>query len=163
MRFSGSLVTSTFTRATCDDSQKNTGKVMELNSCCWHFISSICVCVQNNPTAIERCFDIMTYLFLSFSPLAVLQSKEKIDTPCYRFKTKHESYIVLKSQWSSFTNPWTKEVEFIVSLNEVVSWVTICNNSLHNACIFFFFQFSPCYCVWLVHAENLSAGTSFYQ
>ncbi|KAK2883256.1 hypothetical protein Q8A73_022189 [Channa argus] len=51
----------------------------------------------------------------------VLRSKEKIETQCYKFKTKHGSYISLQSQWFSFTNPWTKEVEFIVSLNRFVS------------------------------------------
>ncbi|KAK2858766.1 hypothetical protein Q5P01_003386 [Channa striata] len=51
----------------------------------------------------------------------VLRSKEKIETHGYRFKTKHGSYISLQSQWFSFTNPWTKEVEFIVSLNRVIS------------------------------------------
>uniref|UniRef100_UPI0037E81BCA basic helix-loop-helix ARNT-like protein 2 isoform X3 n=1 Tax=Semicossyphus pulcher TaxID=241346 RepID=UPI0037E81BCA len=50
-----------------------------------------------------------------------LRSKEKIETPCYKFKTKYGSYVSLQSQWFSFTNPWTKEVEFIVSLNRVVS------------------------------------------
>ncbi|XP_041819622.1 aryl hydrocarbon receptor nuclear translocator-like protein 2 [Chelmon rostratus] len=49
-----------------------------------------------------------------------LRSKEKIETPCYRFKTKYGSYVSLQSQWFSFTNPWTKEVEFIVSLNRVI-------------------------------------------
>uniref|UniRef100_A0A665ULW4 Aryl hydrocarbon receptor nuclear translocator like 2 n=1 Tax=Echeneis naucrates TaxID=173247 RepID=A0A665ULW4_ECHNA len=47
----------------------------------------------------------------------VLRSKEKIETQCYKFKTKYGSYVSLQSQWFSFTNPWTKEVEFIVSLN----------------------------------------------
>uniref|UniRef100_A0A3Q3W9E3 Uncharacterized protein n=1 Tax=Mola mola TaxID=94237 RepID=A0A3Q3W9E3_MOLML len=51
----------------------------------------------------------------------VLQSKEKIEIPCYRFKTKYGSFVSLQSQWFSFTNPWTKEVEFIVSLNTVIS------------------------------------------
>lgn len=51
---------------------------------------------------------------------AVLRSKEKIETSCYKFKTKHGSYTWLQSQWFSFINPWTKEVEFIVSLNRVV-------------------------------------------
>lgn len=50
-----------------------------------------------------------------------LRSKEKIETPCYKFKTKYGSYVSLQSQWFSFTNPWTKEVEFIVSLNRVIS------------------------------------------
>lgn len=53
--------------------------------------------------------------------LAVLRSKEKIETQCYKFKTKYGSYVSLQSQWFSFTNPWTKEVEFIVSSNRVMS------------------------------------------
>ncbi|KAM9845841.1 LOW QUALITY PROTEIN: basic helix-loop-helix ARNT-like protein 2 [Aulostomus maculatus] len=51
----------------------------------------------------------------------VLHSKEKVETQNYKFKAKHGSYVSLQSQWFSFTNPWTKEVEFIVSLNRVVS------------------------------------------
>uniref|UniRef100_A0A3B3ZYS7 Uncharacterized protein n=1 Tax=Periophthalmus magnuspinnatus TaxID=409849 RepID=A0A3B3ZYS7_9GOBI len=51
----------------------------------------------------------------------VLRSKEKIETQCYKFKTKYGSYVNLQSQWFSFTNPWTKEIEFIVSLNRVVT------------------------------------------
>ncbi|XP_077357187.1 basic helix-loop-helix ARNT-like protein 2 isoform X1 [Festucalex cinctus] len=51
----------------------------------------------------------------------VLCSKEKLETKCYKFKTKHGPYVSLQSQWFSFTNPWTKEVEFVVSLNRVVS------------------------------------------
>ncbi|XP_035534091.1 aryl hydrocarbon receptor nuclear translocator-like protein 2 [Morone saxatilis] len=49
-----------------------------------------------------------------------LRSKEKIETACYKFKTKYGSYVSLQSQWFSFTNPWTKEVEFITSLNRVI-------------------------------------------
>ncbi|KAM4615003.1 basic helix-loop-helix ARNT-like protein 2 isoform 1-T3 [Polymixia lowei] len=51
----------------------------------------------------------------------VLRSKEKMETNCYKFKTKYGSYVSLQSQWFSFTNPWTKEVEFIVSINRVIS------------------------------------------
>ncbi|XP_038137853.1 aryl hydrocarbon receptor nuclear translocator-like protein 2 isoform X1 [Cyprinodon tularosa] len=51
----------------------------------------------------------------------VLRSKEKIETQCYKFKTKHGAYVTLQSQWFSFTNPWTKEVEFMVSSNRVIS------------------------------------------
>ncbi|XP_053717662.1 basic helix-loop-helix ARNT-like protein 1 [Synchiropus splendidus] len=50
----------------------------------------------------------------------VLRTKQKIETR-YRFKTKYGSYISLQNQWFSFTNPWTKEVEFIVALNRVPS------------------------------------------
>ncbi|XP_061570130.1 basic helix-loop-helix ARNT-like protein 2 isoform X4 [Cololabis saira] len=51
----------------------------------------------------------------------VLRSKDKIETQSYRFKTKYGSYISLQSQWFGFTNPWTKEIEFIVSSNRVLS------------------------------------------
>ncbi|XP_051806765.1 aryl hydrocarbon receptor nuclear translocator-like protein 2 isoform X2 [Acanthochromis polyacanthus] len=50
----------------------------------------------------------------------VLRSKEKIETKCYKFKTKYGSYVSLQSQWFSFTNPWTKEVDFIVSSNKAI-------------------------------------------
>ncbi|XP_070976817.1 basic helix-loop-helix ARNT-like protein 2 isoform X12 [Oncorhynchus clarkii lewisi] len=49
----------------------------------------------------------------------VLRSKEKIETSCYKFKTKLGSFVMLQSQWFSFINPWTKEIEFIVSTNRV--------------------------------------------
>ncbi|XP_075711881.1 basic helix-loop-helix ARNT-like protein 2 isoform X2 [Rhinoderma darwinii] len=52
---------------------------------------------------------------------AVLQSKEKILTNPYKFKAKDGSFIILQSHWFSFINPWTKEFEYIVSINTVVS------------------------------------------
>ncbi|XP_068578782.1 aryl hydrocarbon receptor nuclear translocator-like protein 2 isoform X2 [Cebidichthys violaceus] len=51
----------------------------------------------------------------------VLRSKDKIETNCYKFKTKNGSFVTLQSQWFSFVNPWTKEVEYIVSTNTVKS------------------------------------------
>ncbi|XP_064198356.1 aryl hydrocarbon receptor nuclear translocator-like protein 2 isoform X2 [Anguilla rostrata] len=51
----------------------------------------------------------------------VLRSKEKIETNHYKFKTKYGSFVTLQSQWFSFINPWTKEVEYIVSTNTVIS------------------------------------------
>ncbi|PIO41136.1 hypothetical protein AB205_0131270, partial [Aquarana catesbeiana] len=52
---------------------------------------------------------------------SVLQSKEKIVTNPYKFRVKDGSFIILRSQWFSFINPWTKEFEYIVSVNTVVS------------------------------------------
>ncbi|XP_059209193.1 basic helix-loop-helix ARNT like 1b [Centropristis striata] len=51
----------------------------------------------------------------------VLQMREKIDTNCYKLKAKDGSFITLRSCWFSFKNPWTKEVEYIVSTNTVVT------------------------------------------
>ncbi|XP_046762249.1 aryl hydrocarbon receptor nuclear translocator-like protein 2 isoform X4 [Gallus gallus] len=50
----------------------------------------------------------------------VLQNKEKVFTNSYKFRAKDGSFITLKSQWFSFMNPWTKELEYIVSNNTVV-------------------------------------------
>lgn len=58
---------------------------------------------------------------ISLSPSTVLRTKEKIETNCYKFKTKYGSFVTLQSQWFSFINPWTKEVEYIVSTNTVIS------------------------------------------
>ncbi|XP_053490350.1 basic helix-loop-helix ARNT like 1b isoform X2 [Ictalurus furcatus] len=51
----------------------------------------------------------------------VLQMRDKINTNCYKFKVKDGSFITLRSRWFSFMNPWTKEVEYIVATNTVVS------------------------------------------
>ncbi|XP_014442683.1 aryl hydrocarbon receptor nuclear translocator-like protein 2 isoform X2 [Tupaia chinensis] len=51
---------------------------------------------------------------------AVLQSKEKICTDSYKFRAKDGSFVTLRSQWFSFINPWTKELEYIVSVNTLV-------------------------------------------
>ncbi|XP_075998310.1 aryl hydrocarbon receptor nuclear translocator-like protein 2 isoform X2 [Genypterus blacodes] len=61
-------------------------------------------------------------LHLSDRHRKVLRSKEKIETNCYKFKTKQGSFVTLQSQWFSFVNPWTKEVEYIVSTNTVISY-----------------------------------------
>lgn len=58
---------------------------------------------------------------LAFCLSSVLQTREKITTNCYKFKIKDGSFITLRSRWFSFMNPWTKEVEYIVSTNTVVS------------------------------------------
>uniref|UniRef100_A0A8W8N8H9 Uncharacterized protein n=1 Tax=Magallana gigas TaxID=29159 RepID=A0A8W8N8H9_MAGGI len=52
--------------------------------------------------------------------LSVLKSKEKVKTNVYRFKIKDGSFIHLRSECFSFRNPWTKEVEYIVSTNTFV-------------------------------------------
>ncbi|XP_051916837.1 aryl hydrocarbon receptor nuclear translocator-like protein 2 isoform X3 [Hippocampus zosterae] len=58
---------------------------------------------------------------LADSHRKALRSKEKIETNHYKFKTKYGSFVTLQSQWYSFVNPWTKEVEYIVSTNTVIS------------------------------------------
>uniref|UniRef100_A0A8C1AMY9 Basic helix-loop-helix ARNT like 2 n=2 Tax=Cyprinus carpio TaxID=7962 RepID=A0A8C1AMY9_CYPCA len=65
----------------------------------------------------------------------VLRSKEKIETNCYKFKTKYGSFVTLQSQWFSFINPWTKEVEYIVSTNTVISTIMI---TVLEFCLFCF-------------------------
>ncbi|KAI5101319.1 aryl hydrocarbon receptor nuclear translocator-like 1a, partial [Silurus meridionalis] len=54
----------------------------------------------------------------------VLQMRDKINTNCYKFKVKDGSFITLRSRWFSFMNPWTKEVEYIVATNTIVSAAT---------------------------------------
>nr|KAI8760252.1 aryl hydrocarbon receptor nuclear translocator-like protein 1 [Biomphalaria glabrata] len=50
----------------------------------------------------------------------VLTAKDKIETDVYRFKLKSGKFLHLKSRCFGFRNPWTKEVEYIVSTNTVV-------------------------------------------
>lgn len=64
---------------------------------------------------------VVVLVSLLYVVFIVLQVREKISTNCYKFKIKDGSFITLRSRWFSFMNPWTKEVEYIVSTNTVVS------------------------------------------
>lgn len=57
---------------------------------------------------------------LSESHKVALQSIEKVTTPVYGFRTKHNGFINVQSEWKSFKNPWTKDVEFLVATNNVI-------------------------------------------
>ncbi|XP_030070067.1 basic helix-loop-helix ARNT-like protein 2 isoform X2 [Microcaecilia unicolor] len=74
------------------------------------------------------------YTHLTDQHKAVLQSKDKIMTNSYKFKAKDGSFITLKSQWFSFINPWTKELEYIVSVNTVVAGHSECKEDALLAC-----------------------------
>lgn len=50
----------------------------------------------------------------------VLNCKDKIQTGVYRFKSKRGSFLHVRSTCFSFRNPWTKEIEYIVSTNTIV-------------------------------------------
>ncbi|KAF4799752.1 Aryl hydrocarbon receptor nuclear translocator-like protein 2 [Turdus rufiventris] len=63
----------------------------------------------------------------------VLQNKEKVFTNSYKFRAKDGTFVTLKSQWFSFMNPWTKELEYIVSNNTVIfsfSFSAPCNGAV---------------------------------
>ena len=42
---------------------------------------------------------------------------EEIMTPFYRFRAKDGSFVRLESKWKQFRNPWTKEIEYLISKN----------------------------------------------
>ncbi|XP_023313196.1 protein cycle isoform X2 [Anoplophora glabripennis] len=49
-----------------------------------------------------------------------LQSTDKVTTSVYRFRTKDGSFIRLQSEWRSFKNPWTKEIEYLIGKNNLI-------------------------------------------
>lgn len=57
---------------------------------------------------------------LADSHKAALQNSEKVVTPFYRFRIKDNGFIQLQSEWKSFKNPWTKEVEYLIAKNLVI-------------------------------------------
>nr|CAD7454900.1 unnamed protein product [Timema tahoe] len=57
---------------------------------------------------------------LTKSHKTVLQSPQKTTTQVYRFRSKEGCYIRLQSEWKSFRNPWTKDVEYLVAKNSLV-------------------------------------------
>lgn len=50
----------------------------------------------------------------------VLRTNEGITTHVYRFRNKEGHFTCLQSKWKTFHNPWTKEFEYIVSVNYLV-------------------------------------------
>lgn len=49
-----------------------------------------------------------------------LQSNEKIITRSYGFRTKSNGFIRLQSEWKSFKNPWTKEIDYLIAKNTLL-------------------------------------------
>ncbi|KAJ8924627.1 hypothetical protein NQ315_000777 [Exocentrus adspersus] len=49
-----------------------------------------------------------------------LQSTDKVTTSVYRFRTKDGSFIRLQSEWKSFKNPWTKDIEYLIGKNNLI-------------------------------------------
>ncbi|XP_063241156.1 protein cycle isoform X2 [Bacillus rossius redtenbacheri] len=51
---------------------------------------------------------------------AALQSSQRVTTQVYRFRSKDGSFVQLQSEWRSFRNPWTKDIEYLVAKNSLV-------------------------------------------
>ncbi|XP_021000848.1 protein cycle [Parasteatoda tepidariorum] len=50
----------------------------------------------------------------------VLQCQESLASKVYRFRRKEGNFAFLTSKWKIFRNPWTKELEYIISVNTLV-------------------------------------------
>uniref|UniRef100_A0A1L8DMD6 Putative hypoxia-inducible factor 1/neuronal pas domain protein npas1 n=1 Tax=Nyssomyia neivai TaxID=330878 RepID=A0A1L8DMD6_9DIPT len=51
---------------------------------------------------------------------SALQITDRITTPIYRLRTKDGAFVRLQSEWKSFRNPWTKDVEYLIAKNSVI-------------------------------------------
>ncbi|XP_021933115.1 protein cycle isoform X2 [Zootermopsis nevadensis] len=59
-------------------------------------------------------------LHLAESHKAALQASDRVTTQVYQFRSKDGCFVRLQSEWKSFRNPWTKDVEYLVAKNSVV-------------------------------------------
>ncbi|KZC05014.1 Aryl hydrocarbon receptor nuclear translocator-like protein 1 [Dufourea novaeangliae] len=59
---------------------------------------------------------------LAESHKAALQASECVTTQIYKFRTKGASFVKLQSEWKSFRNPWTKDIEYLIAKNSVTSY-----------------------------------------
>lgn len=57
---------------------------------------------------------------LAESLKAVLQTSERVTTQIYRFRSKDANFVRLQSEWKSFRNPWTKDIEYLIAKNTAV-------------------------------------------
>ncbi|XP_015189867.1 PREDICTED: protein cycle-like, partial [Polistes dominula] len=54
---------------------------------------------------------------LAESHKSALQSSERVTTQVYRFRNKSSNFVRLQSEWKSFKNPWTKDIEYLIAKN----------------------------------------------
>lgn len=57
---------------------------------------------------------------LAESHKAALQGSQQVFTPTYRIRCKDGSFIRVQSEWKSFKNPWTKEIEYLTAKNNIL-------------------------------------------
>ncbi|XP_065079375.1 protein cycle isoform X2 [Ochlerotatus camptorhynchus] len=57
---------------------------------------------------------------LAESHKAALQGNQCVTSPVYRLRTKEYGFVRLQSEWKSFRNPWTKEIEYLIAKNNVI-------------------------------------------
>lgn len=57
---------------------------------------------------------------LAESHKAALQGTQCVTTSVYRLRTKEYGFARLQSEWKSFRNPWTKEIEYLIAKNNVI-------------------------------------------
>lgn len=49
-----------------------------------------------------------------------LKNCDRVTTNIYRFRNKDGGFVRLQSEWKSFKNPWTKEIEYLIAKNTLV-------------------------------------------
>ncbi|KAG5675638.1 hypothetical protein PVAND_005526 [Polypedilum vanderplanki] len=57
---------------------------------------------------------------LADSHKVALTTTEKVTTPIYGMRTKDNGFINIQSEWKSFKNPWTRDIEFLIAKNNVI-------------------------------------------
>ncbi|XP_050097384.1 protein cycle isoform X2 [Anopheles aquasalis] len=57
---------------------------------------------------------------LAESHKAALQGTQCVTTSVYRLRTKDSGFVRLQSEWKSFRNPWTKDIEYLIAKNNVI-------------------------------------------
>lgn len=59
------------------------------------------------------------FLYLSLKQVIRLEGSSFRSKP-YRFAVQNGGCVVLETEWSSFINPWTKKLEFVVGQHRVL-------------------------------------------
>jgi hypothetical protein len=59
--------------------------------------------------------------FVSFLKILVMKEQQNcFESRPYRFRTQNGGYVLLKTEWSSFINPWSKKLEFVIGQHRVL-------------------------------------------
>lgn len=80
-----------------------------------------CVLLQKTSPSSTSCLVICLSIVLQYAG-------QPFDHSSVRFCARNGEYITLDTSWSSFVNPWSRKVSFVIGRHKVRMWVSLYGN-----------------------------------
>lgn len=84
-----------------------------------HLAESHKAALQTSERVTTRVLYRQTFIIIKYC----LNNYAKYIFQVYRLRAKGASFVRLQSEWKSFKNPWTKDIEYLIAKNSAVLYV----------------------------------------